>query len=197
MASSERRLLIATNNRDKLREIKAILSGLKWEVLGLSDIPAYREPEEDGLTLLENAFIKAREGFRRSGILTVADDTGLEVDALNGEPGVYSSRFAGLNATYEDNVNLLLERMKGRSHRIARFRTVMALVGSDVEESWEGSTEGLILTEKRGQAGFGYDPVFWSPWLQKSFAEATLEEKNSVSHRFRALYRLKTVLDVK
>jgi len=193
---ARRRLVAATNNRDKLREIRCILNGCGWELLDLSRFPSYPEPSESGLTLTENALFKARVGFIRTGEITLADDTGLEVDALNGEPGVISARYAGENVTYRDNVALLLRELRNvpESRRAARFRCVMALVGPGMEQIWEGVAEGTILSEPRGENGFGYDPVFWSPELQKTFAEADPEEKNQVSHRARALASLKGVL---
>lgn len=189
MPSTDKRLLVATNNTDKLREIRQILDSTGWEVVGLSDLPSYPEPIEDGETLAENALIKAREGFLQSGMLTLADDTGLEVDALDGRPGIYSARYAGENATYADNVILLIREMSGvpEPMRTARFRTVMALVGEDSEECWEGVAEGRIVSESISGKGFGYDPVFWSPELGQTFAEASSAEKNRVSHRGRAL----------
>ena len=192
MPENPKRILAATNNRDKLREIRQILKGTGWEVVALADLPPYPEPPEDGETLAENALIKAREGFQHSGLLTLADDTGLEVDALGGRPGVHSARYAGQNATYADNVKLLLEELDGvpGSARTARFRTAMALVGEGVEECWEGIAEGRILTEPTGIDGFGYDPVFLSPELGVTFAEASPDEKNRVSHRGRALRML-------
>ena len=196
-AADSRRILAATGNPDKLREIRRVLIGTSWEVVGLNEVPAYPEPIEDAETLAENALIKAREGFRRTGLLTLADDTGLETDALNGRPGVWSARYAGPNATYEDNVKLLLEELADvpAERRTARFRTVMALVGADVERTWEGVAEGVILAEKQGANGFGYDPVFWSPELGRTFAEAGLDEKNEVSHRGRALRLLAAELE--
>jgi len=192
LQSINKRILVATNNTDKLREIRQILDGTGWEVVGLNKLPPYPEPIEDGETLAENALIKAREGFRQSGILTLADDTGLEVDALDGRPGVYSARYAGENATYSDNVNLLIREMSGvpEPMRTARFRTVMALVGKDSEECWEGVAEGMIISESIGGKGFGYDPVFYSPELGQTFAEASSKAKNRVSHRGRALQKL-------
>lgn len=183
------RLLAATNNSDKLREIKQILSPTSWQVLGLVDFPPYPEPAEDGDTLLENALQKAHEGYKRTGVLTLADDTGLEIESLNGRPGVHSARYAGLNATYAENVTRVLEELNGVPHekRFARFRCVMALIGDQVEKWWEGISEGIILEEPVGYNGFGYDPVFWSMDLKQTFAEATSEAKNRVSHRGRAL----------
>jgi len=187
--SNPKRILAATNNPDKLREIRRILNDSGWEVAGLDQFPPYPEPLEGGLTLLDNALRKAREGFSRTGFYALADDTGLEVDALDGRPGVLSARYAGEDASYNDNVSLLLHELDGVPHdrRTARFRCVMALVGPQLERWWEGTVEGVILTKPRGSSGFGYDPIFWSPELGMTFAEATPDQKNRVSHRSRAL----------
>lgn len=192
----KRQILIATHNPDKLREIRQILADIGWDVIGLDSIPPYPEPPEDQGTLQGNALQKAHEGFRRSGILTLADDSGLEVDALNGRPGIYSARYASDNATYADNVNLLSEELSDAEEqdRTARFRCVMALVGNGVEQTWSGTSEGVITTKPIGFDGFGYDPIFFSPELGKTFAEASPEEKNRVSHRGRALVGLKEIL---
>jgi len=194
---STRQILAATNNTDKLREIHQILNSSDWEVVGLNDFPPYPEPPENGETLVENALKKAREGYKHTGVLTLADDSGLEVDYLNGRPGVHSARYAGENATYEDNVDLLLCELDGaqNNERTARFRCVMALVGAGIEQWWEGVSEGIIIETRKGSSGFGYDPVFWSPELGKTFAEASSEDKNRVSHRGRALIGLSNVLN--
>lgn len=197
MSTKNRRLFVATHNPDKLREIRSIIAGTAWEVLGFDQVKQYPEPIEDGDTLLQNALKKAREGFKRTGMVSLADDTGLEVDALDGRPGVYSSRYAGENVSYADNVKLLLRELTSVPHekRTARFRTVMALVNENSEQWWEGIAEGVIIEEPNGFNGFGYDPVFWSPELDKTFAEATEAEKNTVSHRARALRDLKNILE--
>ncbi|NQT35187.1 RdgB/HAM1 family non-canonical purine NTP pyrophosphatase [bacterium] len=197
MSENHRRILAATQNKDKLREIRQILEGSGWDVAGLDDFPPYPETVEDGETLLENALLKARDGYRHTRLITLADDSGLEVDGLNGRPGIHSARYAGENATYEDNVDLLLRELEDvpESERTARFRCVMALIGPDIERWWEGVSEGIIIDEKRGKSGFGYDPVFWSPELGMTFAEATAADKNRVSHRGRALKGLVNVLD--
>ena len=180
-----------------MREIRQILEESGWNVAGLDDFPPYPETVEDGETLLENALLKARDGYRHTNLITLADDSGLEVDGLNGRPGIHSARYAGENATYEDNVDLLLRELKDvpAPDRTAHFRCVMALVGPGIERWWEGVSEGVILDERRGESGFGYDPVFWSPELGMTFAEATAEDKNRVSHRGRALKGLANILD--
>ena len=196
MADQRRQLLIATNNQDKLREIRQILAGSQWKAVGLDAVDPYPEPDETEDTLQGNALLKAREGFRRTGILTLADDSSLEVDALDGRPGVYSARYAGQKATYADNVNLLLNELSGvpDDRRTASFRCIMALVGPGVERCWEGVSEGMILTQHCGENGFGYDPVFWSPELGMTFAQASSSDKHRVSHRGRALEGLVEML---
>jgi len=186
------RLFAATGNRDKLREFRQILDTVGCELSGKGEKWDYPEPEETGTTLAENALIKAHEGYRRTGLPAFADDSGLEVDALGGAPGVYSSRYAGENVTYSDNVNKLLQELTGipLTRRTARFRCVIALVGPEFEMCWEGVCEGLIAELPLGENGFGYDPVFWSPEIGKCFAEASPEEKHSVSHRGRALAKM-------
>jgi XTP/dITP diphosphohydrolase len=189
-------ILVATHNKDKLREIREILKETDWTVLSLDDFEPYPEPVEDGATMLDNALVKARAGYNQSGVLTIADDSGMEVDALDGRPGIHSARYAGEDATYEDNVDLLLSELKNVPYerRNARFRCVMALVGSGVEQWWEGIAEGMITETRRGHSGFGYDPVFWSPELGMTFAEASAEAKNRVSHRGHALAELTNIL---
>ena len=196
MADSRRRIVLATHNRDKLKEIRRLLDPAQFELLTLDDFDDFPEIEEDGATLEENALKKAREVYRATGLLSVADDTGLEVDALGGRPGVYSSRFAGENASYADNVRKLLEEMKDvpPDERTARFRCVVAIVDRRRETTVEGVCEGRITTEPRGQGGFGYDPVFWVPEAGKTFAEMSAEEKNTISHRGRAFRKAAQVL---
>ncbi|MBM3329765.1 MAG: non-canonical purine NTP pyrophosphatase [Calditrichaeota bacterium] len=189
LVGGSRRLFVASHNCDKLREIGEILDGSGWEIVFPDQIPPYPEPGESGATLAENALIKAREGYSRSGLLTLADDSGLEVDALDGRPGVRSARYAGKDASYRDNIDLLLLELKGvpPNQRTARFRAVMALVSDAIEQTWEGVVEGRILTAPLGETGFGYDPVFWSVELGCSFAEVPPQVKHTVSHRARAL----------
>jgi len=183
---------VATNNRDKLREIREKLDGCGVALVGMNDVEPYPEPEETGETLAENALIKAREGFVRTGLPSLADDSGLEVEALGGAPGVYSSRYAGENVTYEDNYRKLLAELGDLpiDRRSATFRCVMALVNDNKEVCWEGSTRGFITFEPKGENGFGYDPVFYSEELKQTFAEASINAKNQISHRGRALQHL-------
>ena len=189
-------LVLATHNIHKQTEMKFILSRLGVTVIGLDQFPEIKSIEETGTTLIENALIKARTVHELTGLPSLADDTGLEVDALNGAPGVYSARFAGENATFEDNINKMLIALKGIpfDKRRARFRTVLAFVDSDSELSEDGVIEGSILNKARGKDGFGYDPIFQPKSYDITFAEMTSEEKNRISHRARALDKMKKIL---
>lgn len=181
------KIAIATNNPNKLREIRAILGGFFDEALSLSDLGIDIDIEETGTTLTENALIKARTIRDLTGLPALADDSGLMVDALYGAPGVYSARYAGEEHDDKKNNALLLKNLEGKP-RDAKFCSVIALCYPDGRElTAEGSVRGVILEEERGTGGFGYDPLFFSPELGKTFAEATPEQKNSVSHRSRAL----------
>ncbi len=185
------KLLIATNNKHKAEEIRRMLSGMPFDVMSLREIHNAPHTNEDQPSLEGNAVKKAREAFESSGILTLADDTGLECYFLELGPGVYSARYAGENATYDDNNRKLLLALKGvpPRHRNARFRTVVALVGQDVEKLFEGRVEGKILEQPNGTNGFGYDPLFVPQGYGKTYAEMTLEEKNKLSHRAMALQK--------
>ncbi len=197
MGTARFKIIIATNNRDKLAEIKGILEKADIEVLGAADFPDFPEAEETGETLAENALQKARAVWKKYRIPCLADDTGLEVDYLDGEPGVYSSRYAGPEATYDDNCEKLLADLEGvpRSSRKARFRTVMAFIdGGGREHLAEGSIEGAILERRQGKNGFGYDPIFFVPAANMTLAEMTAEQKNSISHRRRALDKIIPVI---
>ena len=181
------KIAIATNNPNKLREIRAILGGFFDEALSLADLGIDIDIEETGTTLTENALIKARTIRDLTGLPALADDSGLMVDALDGAPGVYSARYAGEEHDDKKNNALLLKNLEGKP-RDAKFCSVIALCYPDGRElTAEGSVRGVILEEERGMGGFGYDPLFFSPELGKTFAEATPEQKNSVSHRSRAL----------
>lgn len=181
------KIAIATNNTNKLREIRAILGGFFDEALSLADLGIDIDIEETGTTLTENALIKARTIRDLTGLPALADDSGLMVDALDGAPGVYSARYAGEEHDDKKNNALLLKNLEGKP-RDAKFCSVIALCYPDGRElTAEGSVRGVILEEERGTGGFGYDPLFFSPELGKTFAEATPEQKNSVSHRSRAL----------
>lgn len=182
------KLAIATNNQHKLQEIRAILGDSFEELLSLKDLGIDVDVEETGTTLEENALIKARAILALSGIATLADDTGLMVDALNGAPGVYSARYAGEEHNDAKNRALLLKNLDGVKDRSAHFATVIALCYPDGKTlTASGRVNGEILLLERGTEGFGYDSLFFSTELGKTFAEATQAEKNSVSHRGRAL----------
>ena len=182
------KLAIATNNQHKLQEIRAILGDSFEELLSLKDLGIDVDVEETGSTLEENALIKARAILALSGIATLADDTGLMVDALNGAPGVYSARYAGKEHDDAKNRALLLKNLDGIKDRSAHFATVIALCYPDGKTlTASGRVNGEILLSERGTEGFGYDSLFFSTELGKTFAEATQAEKNSVSHRGRAL----------
>lgn len=182
-----KRFVLATRNTDKVSEIQKIMN-LNITLLGISSFPEASDVIEDGQTLYENALKKARAAFGVTGLPSIADDTGLEVDALNGQPGVRSSRFAGEHVTYADNNRKLMRLLQDvpEEKRTARFRCVTCLVDGDHAHCEEGISEGLIIPELRGNGGFGYDPLFFVPELNKTFAELSLEEKNACSHRGKA-----------
>ena len=190
------KIVLATHNHDKEIELRNSLRDLGIEICSLSDYPDIGEIEETGTTLLENSLLKARTVSAKTGHSAIADDTGLEVDALDGAPGIYSARFAGLNATYEDNLNKLLSSMEEvpEGKRSARFRTVISFIDGNQELWTEGHIDGKITDFPRGNAGFGYDPVFYIPQLEKTFAELSTEEKNKISHRGLALQKLRKIL---
>lgn len=184
------KLLIATGNKHKVREISSLLEGMSVELLSLADFPDIPEVVEDGVTLEENASKKALQPAQASGLWTLADDTGLEVDALGGAPGVYSARYAGEGCDFSANTQKLLKEMDGIApeKRTAAFRTVVALSSPDGDvRCVEGRLEGRISEEASGSEGFGYDPVFLIPDLGKTLAEISAEKKNSISHRGRAI----------
>jgi XTP/dITP diphosphohydrolase len=186
------KILIATNNKHKVTEIKYILNNDKIDLLTLSDLNIDIEVEEDKDTLEGNALKKAEEMFRIAGIPTIADDTGLFVDSLNGEPGVFSSRYAGENATYDDNCVKLLNAMENipDGKRGACFKTVVCIYeGAGKYHFFDGLCKGKITELKYGEQGFGYDPLFIPDGFDKTYAEMSEEEKNSISHRGRAFVK--------
>jgi len=190
-------LVIATNNKDKIREIRHLLDDLPVTVLTADDFLEFPDPEETGATLEENAVLKARAIAEFCDLPALADDSGLEVDALDGAPGVFSSRYAGPGCTYRDNNEKLLRELKGlpEEKRTARFRCVIAVAwDKDQVETVEGVAEGFIAEDIVGDKGFGYDPVFFYPPKGKRFSEMSLEEKNLVSHRGRALQEARTLI---
>lgn len=184
-----KKLVFATNNQHKLNEIREITDG-KLRILGLADIGCREEIEETGGTLEENALIKARFVREKYGYDCFADDTGLEVEALDGAPGVYSSRYAGNGCNPVDNMDKLLTALQGTENRAAQFRTVIALVINGEEHLFEGVIKGQIIEEKRGATGFGYDPVFMPDGYDQTFAELGNEVKNNISHRALAMEKL-------
>ena len=192
-----RLLVIATRNRGKLSEIKKMLQLEGWEIVDLNNFPDIGDIPEEGASFEENAILKARTVAELTGLPVMADDSGLEVEALDDRPGVHSARFAGEGATDDDNNRKLLEMMNGVSaaKRGARFVCVMAFISPGGEERVvRGKCEGVILDEHRGEGGFGYDPLFYHRPSGKTFSEMTPDEKNSVSHRSRALLKLRNIL---
>lgn len=186
------KLIVATNNAHKLKEIKSILGGEFEEILSLKEAGAELKAEENGSTFEENAIIKAR-GVEASSMAVLADDSGLCVEVLGGAPGVKSARYASEgeeNANDASNRRKLLKEMEGKEERKAKFVCAVALLWGEELYTAEGETEGRILTDERGERGFGYDSIFYSDELGKSFGEAEEEEKNGVSHRGRALKKL-------
>lgn len=183
------KICFATNNSKKIQEVKAAL-GDSIEILSLQDIGCMVELPETGDTLEHNAFEKARYVFENYGVNCFADDTGLEVEALNGAPGVYSGRYAGEPRSDERNIRLLLENLSNHTNRAARFRTVIALIIAGKEYAFEGIAEGTIIQEEIGTGGFGYDPIFKPSGYEVTFAEINIKEKNKISHRGKAVQAL-------
>ena len=183
------KLVFATNNKHKLQEVRDIV-GNRVEVLSLSDIGCCDDIPETADTLQGNALIKARHIYGKYGLDCFADDTGLEVEALGGAPGVYSARYAGEECDSEANMRKLLENLTGKSNRNAQFRTVIALIIDGKEMLFDGIVKGTIAMEKKGDSGFGYDPIFIPEGHTESFAQMSGEMKNSMSHRFRATQQL-------
>jgi XTP/dITP diphosphohydrolase len=193
-----RRIVLASNNPGKVREIGQLLADQDVEVLPQSEF-AIPEAEETGLTFVENAILKARHAAQLSGLPAIADDSGIEVDALNGAPGIYSARFAGKGASDEDNLQKLLEELKDvpEEKRSARFQCLMVYLRHADDPTpliCQGTWEGRILFQPRGSGGFGYDPVFYVPTHDCASAELTPEEKNRLSHRGQALRKLVVAL---
>ena len=193
-----RALLLATTNRHKVDEYRTILSDLPFTLLSLSDIQLDMDVEETGTTFQENAELKALAYAHASGLLSLADDSGLEIDALGGAPGVYSARFAGPDATYEERFNIILPQLKNIpvEQRTARFCCVISLAEpTGLLGSVYGAIEGVIADTPRGENGFGYDPIFLVPELGKTTAELTPEQKNQISHRGRAAQQARKLLE--
>ena len=190
------KIVLATHNLDKCAEMKEILGEMPIELLTLNKFSEIGEIIEDGNTLEENALIKARTVHKMTNLAAMADDTGLEVDALSGQPGIYSARYAGSNCSYSDNINKLLQEMENipREKRTARFRTFIAYVDDNMELTTEGLVEGLITDVMRGTNGFGYDSVFYLRDQKKTYAELNMDEKNKISHRGKAVKNMLKLL---
>lgn len=182
-------LVFSTNNAHKLTEVQAAVVG-KIKLLSLNDIACHDDIEETGSTFKENAAIKSHFIYNKYQINCFADDSGLEIDALNGEPGVYSARYAGEHGNHAANNQKVLRRLKGVANRKARFVTVISLIWNDEEHFFEGTVEGTIRPELSGSDGFGYDPIFEPDGFDITFAEMTLAQKNAISHRGRAVEKL-------
>lgn len=189
------KLIFATNNSHKLEEVQQLFSS-QIEILSLRDVGFLEEIEETGSTLDENAKIKAKAVYSVTGADCFADDTGLEVEALDGRPGVYSARYAGDGHNFEANIEKLLRELNGKENRKARFRTVVCLILSGKEHVFEGIVEGEILLSRKGAGGFGYDAVFQPVGQNISFAQMSPDAKNAISHRGRAMELVKNFLDL-
>ena len=190
------KLIFATNNKHKLQEVRDIV-GDRVEVLSLSDIDCNDDIPETADTLQGNALIKARYIYEKYGVDCFADDTGLEVEALDGAPGVYSARYAGEECDSEANMKKLLHNLTDKNNRNAQFRTVIALIINGEERLFNGIVKGVITTEKMGTSGFGYDPIFIPEGFSESFAQMDASMKNSISHRYRATEELSIFLKEK
>ena len=192
------KVFLATNNRHKIEEISVILrhSLPALEITTINDYPNFPKVEENAPTLEGNALLKARAGYRETSLLTIADDTGLEVFYLNMRPGVFAARYAGPSATYDDNNRKLLRMMKGvpPRRRRARFRCAVAIVGKGIEKTTEGFIDGMIRESPRGAGGFGYDPLFIPQGFDCTYAELTAGKKNTISHRARAFAKATEML---
>lgn len=192
-----KKILIATNNKGKAKDFETLFSPYGFEVQTLNDLEQDIDVEETGVTFEENAVLKAETVSELLGIMVIADDSGLEIDKLQGAPGVYSARYAGEPKNDDANIDKVLSELQGvpEVDRTARFRCVLAVAGPGIETvTYSGSCEGLILEERRGSNGFGYDPIFYSPEKGRAMAELSPEEKGQISHRGAALRQLKTHL---
>ncbi len=187
------KIILATQNQGKIKELQELLADETIDVLSLQDIENWEDVEENGVTFADNAALKARAAVKKTGLIALADDSGLEVDALNNAPGVYSARFAGEPKDDERNNDKLLQELESipDGSRTARFRCALVVVTPEGEEFLtEGSVEGQILRQRRGQKGFGYDPLFYVPEYARTMAELTLAEKNKLSHRAQAFRKV-------
>lgn len=190
-------IIIASHNKDKIRELRQILSELDIKVYSTLDFPNLADVDEDQDSLEGNALKKAKYVFENTKIPSLSDDTGLEVEALNGKPGVYSARFAGEDATYADNLAKLMQEMDSKKNRTAQFKTVMALVTKNAEYLFEGICKGEITEQPKGENGFGYDPVFQPKGYEQTFAELNQKIKNEISHRAKATQKFLNYLKTK
>ncbi|KJR44767.1 Nucleoside 5-triphosphatase RdgB (dHAPTP, dITP, XTP-specific) [Desulfosporosinus sp. I2] len=191
------KIILATQNQGKIKELQELLADETIDVLSLQDIEEWEDVEENGVTFADNAALKARAAVKKTGLIALADDSGLEVDALNNAPGVYSARFAGEPKDDERNNDKLLQELESipDGSRTARFRCALVVVTPEGEEFLtEGSVEGQILRQRRGQKGFGYDPLFYVPEYARTMAELTLTEKNKLSHRAQAFRKVIPIL---
>lgn len=189
MKNEKPQLILASNNVHKVEEIQHFI-GDKFEIVTLDDLGFKGEIDEAGTTLSENSLIKAQYVHQLYGKNCIADDSGLEVFSLNMEPGVYSARYAGSQRNHDDNMNLLLQNLAKKKDRTAQFRTVITLILDGKISQFEGVVKGEIISEKVGNQGFGYDPIFIPEGYNRTFAEMTLDEKNNLSHRTRALQKM-------
>ena len=189
-----KKIVIATSNKHKVSEISVKIQPFFDEILSLADFPEIGKIIEDGNSIEENSFIKSRASFNHTKIASIADDTILEVDALNGAPGLYTARYAGENATYEENMTKLLKKLDGveDEFRTARFRTIISFVDGINDFHVEGTIEGKILQSRVGSNGFGYDPIFCSTEFNLSLAQMNSEQKNQISHRGLAIKKFVT-----
>ena len=190
-----KKLIFATNNSNKLKEIRKSI--LDLEIISLTDLNLNEDIPETGITLKENALQKAQFIHNKTGLNCFADDTGLEIEALNNRPGVYSARYAGENCSAVDNMNKVLQELKEKHNRKATFKTVIALILDNSTYYFEGAVEGEILTEKTGDEGFGYDPLFKPKGFEHSFAQMGINQKNQISHRGIAVRKLVEFLNNK
>ena len=189
-----KKVIIATQNKGKAKDFEALFGPLGYEVLTLQDVAEDMDVEETGVTFEENAILKAEAVAERLQTTVIADDSGLEIDALNGEPGVYSARYSGAEKSDEANIDKVLGNLADvpEAERTARFRCILAIAAPGKEtKTFSGSCEGSILTERRGENGFGYDPIFWVPTEGKAMAELVPAEKAAISHRGNAIRSLK------
>jgi XTP/dITP diphosphohydrolase len=193
-----KRIILSSRNKHKLEEMKFFLRGIPAELATLEDYPEVPDLLEEGITFRENALMKARQVYEQTGILALADDSGLEVFFLNGRPGVRSARYAGTGASDEANNVELLKEMRGVAprRRAAQFRAVLALVGKGIEKTAEGICSGALAEYPRGTNGFGYDPIFVPSGFSRTYAELVAEEKNRISHRSKAFIKMMEILNV-